>query len=1367
MSSVSRPAAPAYAELHCLSNFTFQRGASTAKELFARAKRLDYTALAITDECSLAGIVRAYEAAKDTGLKLIVGAEFALADGPRFALLAQDHDGYTNLCRLITQGRRAAEKGEYHLTRADLEAQPRDGLLALWLPPPCRSGGSREAPRDRTHINPNIAHGPTAQELPSTSSCRSGGSREAPRDPTRTDPNTAHGPTAQELPSTSSCRSGGSREAPRDPTRTNPNTPDGPTLEDPQPAGCCSRDAGIRPATPFRLNAGSTSRLPSLPQEQEAASPERAVDDVGADALRWLAGLFPARCWIALELHRGPHDATHLAALRELSTATGIPLVAASDAHMHVRRRKALQDTLTAIRLGTTVADAGHALLPNGERHLRRREDLATLYPPGALAETVRLADRCTFTFDQLRYEYPRELVPAGVTASAHLRALTEAGLCWRFPLGTPQKVQAQVEHELGLIAELKYESYFLTVHDAVRYAREQGILCQGRGSAANSAVCFALGITEVDPSRMNMLFERFISKERNEPPDIDVDFEHERREEVIQYLYRKYGRQRAALAATVISYRPKSAVRDVGKALGLSLDQLDQVTRALGWWDEAADIGDRLRQAGLDPDSPVVRRMLALSRELLDFPRHLSQHVGGFVISEHPLHELVPVENAAMPERTVIQWDKDDLDTLGLLKVDCLALGMLTCLHRAFDLVAQHRGYRLTPATVPAEDPETYAMIQRADTLGVFQIESRAQMAMLPRLKPANYYDLVIEVAIVRPGPIQGKMVHPYLRRRQGLEPVTYPSEALRAVFGRTLGVPIFQEQVMQLAIVAAGFTPGEADRLRRSMAAWKRRGGLEPFQQRILDGMAERGYSTEFALQVFEQIKGFGSYGFPESHSASFALIVYVSCWLKRHEPAAFACALLNSQPMGFYQPSQIIQDLQRHGVTVRPVDVMSSAWDCSLEPMTESTASSRCTKSTSRTASTSRTPSASPHTPSMSSRAPSTSPHTPSASSRTPPASSRRKPGSSAIAPSKASFPRRRVSKVEMDSRLRGNDAAVDASPLGKALDPGFRRDDADGWDDVDGRDADGWDDVDGRDADGWDDVDGRGADGWDDASRDDSGGYDVGGEGVQGESGAGYESSEVAEADRAGAARFSKPVSDSRVLALRLGLRLLQGISADAGGRIVAARTERPFADVQDLVDRARLNRFERARLAEGGALRSLAGHRHRAHWAVAGAETLPDVLDGSAIPEQSVSLRPPTTTENVLTDYARYGFSLERHPLALIRAQLRARKARSAAEIARTGNGTPLRAAGLVTVRQRPGTASGVTFVTIEDETGTVNVVVWLALAQRQRRTLIESTLLAIDGELQEADGVRHLIARRLHDWTPLMPNLAADSRDFH
>jgi error-prone DNA polymerase len=1108
------PPVPGYAELHCLSNFSFQRGASTAKELFERAKRLGYRALAITDECTLAGIVRAYEASREFELPLIVGAEFNLVDGPRFVLLVEDAGGYTNLCRLVTHARRAAEKGEYRLTREDLASHPREGLLALLLPRhssdlplPLEGGGQGGGGPACKAVSENVD--PSAR---------------------KSDVTKQHG-------------------------HPHPNPPP-------------SRGRGKS------RGQGTTQGAPATAPEPAASIPTRTDAD-------WLHALFPQRCWLALELHRGPHDAETAAALRELSLQAAIPLVACGDAHMHVRRRKALQDTLVAIRLGVPVAAAGYALWPNGERHLRRCEDLARQYPADALVESVTIAARCHFSLAELRYEYPRELVPQGLSASAHLRELTEQGLRWRFPRGTAPKVRALVEHELALITELGYESYFLTVHDIVRYARTQSILCQGRGSAANSAVCYALGITEVDPARMSMLFERFISRERNEPPDIDVDFEHERREEVIQYIYRKYGRQRAALAATVICYRPKSAVRDVGKALGLSLDQLDQVTRALGWWDQAADIGQRLREAGFDPESALIRRLLALSRELLDFPRHLSQHVGGFVISEHPLHELVPVENAAMPDRTVIQWDKDDLDTLGLLKVDCLALGMLTCLHRAFDLLHAHRGLRLTPATVPPEDAETYAMIQRADTLGVFQIESRAQMAMLPRLKPANYYDLVIEVAIVRPGPIQGKMVHPYLRRRQGLEPVTYPSEALREVLGRTLGVPIFQEQVMQLAIVAAGFTPGEADHLRRSMAAWKRRGGLEHFEARILDGMRERGYTGEFAAQVFEQIKGFGSYGFPESHAASFALLVYVSCWLKCHQPAVFACALLNSLPMGFYQPSQILQDLQRHGVQVRPVDVATSAWDCALEPV------------------------------------------------------------------------------------------------------------------------------------------------------------------------------------DAAAAAESERP------LALRLGFCLLQGISADAAGRIVAARTERPYTDVQDLVDRATLNRFERTRLAEGGALRTLAGHRHRAHWAMAGAESLPAVLDGSAIPEQSVQLRPPTTAENVFGDYARYGFSLERHPLALVRDALRERRALSAKQLGELADGSTVRTAGLVTVRQRPGTASGVTFVTLEDETGVVNLVIWLALAQRQRRVLIESTLLAVDGELQVADGVRHLVARRLHDWSGLLQGLDARSRDFH
>ena len=851
---------PSYGELHCLTNFTFLRGASHPEELVERAAQLGYSALAITDECSLAGVVRAHVAAKERGLKLIVGAEFGIRDQesgirnqkprtgdyetrttkhePRelkLVLLATDREGYGNLSELITRGRRQARKGKYRLTRTDLE-RGLPGCLALLLP---------------------------------------------------------------------------------------------------------------------------------------AAQP--SLDDA-----RWLGERFPDNAWIAVELLCGTDDRIRLDRLDRLSQDSGLPLVAAGDVHMHLRARRVLQDTLTAIRLKCPVASAGHALLPSGERYLRQRERLARIYPPELLIETLNVAERCHFSLDSLRYEYPEELVPASETPAGWLRKLAEDGFRWRFGCELSAgirdqesgirdfafhesratnhesrssqgwgsrftasqqvdivKARALVEHELSLIAELQYEPYFLTVYDVVRFARSQGILCQGRGSAANSAVCYCLGITEVDPARMQMLFERFISKERNEPPDIDVDFEHERREEVIQYIYRKYGRDRAALAATVITYRPKSALRDVGKALGLDLAQVDRLAKSLAWWDGRRVRPERLREAGFDPDNPVIQRLIALVDIIVGFPRHLSQHVGGFVISRGPLSHLVPIENAAMDERTVIQWDKDDLDALSLLKVDVLALGMLTAIRRALDLVSDYRGKPLAMPDIPAEDPGVYEMVGRADTIGVFQIESRAQQSMLPRMQPNCFYDLVIEVAIVRPGPIQGGMVHPYLRRRAGVEPVTYPSEAVEDVLKRTLGVPIFQEQVMQLAVVAAGFTPGEADRLRRAMAAWRRRGGLEPFEQRLKDGMRKNGYAEAFADQIYRQILGFGEYGFPESHSASFALLVYVSCWLKCYEPAAFTCALLNSQPMGFYAPSQLVQDAQRHGVEVRPVDVLVSGWDCTLEP------------------------------------------------------------------------------------------------------------------------------------------------------------------------------------------------------------------------------------------------------------------------------------------------------------------------------------------------------------------------------------------------------------------------------------------------
>ena len=703
-------------------------------------------------------------------------------------------------------------------------------------------------------------------------------------------------------------------------------------------------------------------------------------------------------------------------------------------------------------------------------------------------------------------------------------------------------------------------------------FARKRNILCQGRGSAANSAVCYALGITEVDPARMNLLFERFVSRERNEPPDIDVDFEHQRREEVIQYLYGKYGRHRAALAATVISYRPKSALRDIGKALGLGLQQVDRLSGNLAWWDDGARLPERLREAGFDPESPLMKRLLELAGTLIGFPRHLSQHVGGFVIARDALSRLVPIENAAMPGRSVIQWDKDDLDALGLLKVDILALGMLSAIRRALDLIGERRAGRFTMSDVPPEDPAVYEMIRRADTMGVFQIESRAQMSMLPRLAPETFYDLVIEVAIVRPGPIQGGMVHPYLRRRQGLEPVTYPSDAVREVLSRTLGVPIFQEQVMQLAVVAAGFTPGEADRLRRSMAAWRRKGGLEHFRERLIRGMSERGYEREFAERIYQQILGFGEYGFPESHSASFALLVYVSAWIKRHEPAAFLAALLNSQPMGFYAPSQLVQDACRHGVEVRPVDVLESDWDCRLE---------------------------------------------------------------------------------------RGGEPAV------------------------------------------------------------------------------------------------------------RLGLRMVQGLSQAGAERIVAARCERLFDSVDDLARRAALNRHDLKCLAAAGALESLAGHRREAYWNVAGIETGRHLLRDAPVFESRPALAAPTEGENLAADYASLGFTLGRHPLALLRPRLARLRFATAGEIRALPHGRRARAAGIVTGRQRPDTASGVVFITLEDETGYVNVVVWHNLGERQRRELLGSKLMGVEGVLERDGEVVHLVARRLMDHSALLGRLTTASRDFY
>ena len=1027
-------ALPAYAELHCLSNFTFLRGASHADELVRRAQTLGYTALAITDECSLAGIVRAHVAAKEAGLQLIIGSEFRLEDGLRLVLLAPEREAYGDLCELITRGRRRAAKGSYQLYRGDV-ADFSTRLLALYLPAP-------------------------------------------------------------------------------------------------------------------------------------AAENARAGEELG-----WLTTRFDCRLWLGVELLQAQDDVAELQRLQRLGKALNVPCVAMGDVHMHVRSRRLLQDTVTAIRHGQPVSQCGFVLHPNGERHLRSRLRLARLYPPALLHESVAIAARCQFSLDSLRYEYPEELVPAGLTPSMHLRELTLAGLQQRYPQGAPPNVQQQVDKELALIAELAYEPFFLTVHDIVSWAQRQNILCQGRGSAANSAVCFALGITAVDPANMDMLFERFLSRERNEPPDIDVDFEHQRREEVIQYIYRKYGRERTALAATVISYRSRSALRDVGRALGLDETSLERLSKTLAWWDKKADLPQRLQESGFDPDSRPARLLLYLVGRLSRFPRHLSQHVGGFIISSGPLMRLVPIENAAMDERTIIQWDKDDLEELGLLKVDVLALGMLTAIRRTLDMITLRRGRPFSFYDIPRDDPEVYAMISRADTVGVFQIESRAQMSMLPRLQPKNFYDLVIEVSLVRPGPIQGNMVHPYLRRRQGLEPVDYPSPEVQKVLQRTLGVPIFQEQVMELAVVAGGFTPGEADQLRRSMASWRKSGQLEQFKKKLMAGMLQRGYQEEFAQRIFSQIEGFSEYGFPESHAASFAHLVWVSAWLKHHEPEAFLCGLLNALPMGFYSASQLIQDAQRHAVEVRPVDVQTSYWPCTLE-----------------------------------------------------------------------------------------------SGPNGRP--------------------------------------------------------------------------------------------------AVRLGFCLVKGLRQPAAEALSQKRPSRGYMDVQQLQERARPDKQTLSALAEAGALAALSGHRRQSWWQVSGLDTGVDLGAQAQGIDAMAELQAPTLGEDIVADYGSTGLSLRAHPLSLLRPRLAAERLLRSDQIRGLPHGCLARGVGIVVGRQRPGTRTGVVFVTLEDESGNTNVIVWSDLVEKQRRELLGARLLVVYGVVQREGEVVNLLAKRLVDRSDWLGQLTVRSRDF-
>jgi error-prone DNA polymerase len=1072
---------PAYVELHTTSNFSFLHGASHPEELVQRALALGYSGLAITDDCSLAGVVRAHLALREARqaqvpgadtFKLIIGSSFQVRlqpDGPvvfTLIVLARHRRGYGLLCEFITRLRRAqAGKGQAPLCRDAIVPEALDDCLLL-LAPTRHTGAHAEA-----HTTADIA------------------------------------PHAH-----------------------------------------------------------------------------------------WLHTHFAGRSALALHLHNDLDDALWLRTLREVAQHSQLPLVACGNALMHIRSRKPMQDVLTAIRLGLPLPACGLALQRHGERHLRSRLRLAQRHPHDTLLATLEMASRCKFSLDELKYEYPEEIVPEGDTPDSFLRRITHEGSLIRYPQGVPAAVQAQIDKELDLIHELGYERYFLTVYDIVRFARSVGILCQGRGSAANSAVCYCLRITEVNPGETTLLFERFISRERNEPPDIDVDFEHERREEVIQYLYNKYGRDRTALTGVVISYRTRSAIRDVGKALGYPLDLVERVARHHHHWDGSGMRTERLVELGLDPSSRRIRQWLELAGTLTGFPRHLSQHTGGFVIAGDALCRMVPIENATMPQRSVIQWDKDDLDALGLLKVDVLALGMLTALRKAMDFIGRQRGQRFDLPDIPLEDAATYDMACEADTVGVFQIESRAQMSMLPRLKPRCFYDLVVEVALVRPGPIQGGMVHPYLERRELAlthpQAITYP-HGLEGALKRTLGVPIFQEQVMQIAVLGAGFTPGEADALRRAMAAWKRKGGVFKFKEQFVRGMLANGHEHDFAERIFKQIEGFGEYGFPESHAASFAKLVYYSAWIKRHEPAAFLAGLLNSQPLGFYSPSQLVQDAKRHGVEVRPPDVACSLWDCTLED--------------------------------------------------------------------------------QADRRTTHPDVAHANRP--------------------------------------------------------------------------------------AGTSRAPQP-------AVRLGLRLVNGLSHDATRRIVAARQQQPFLTVDDLARRAALDQGDMRMLASGDALMSLAGHRRQQVWEATALHRAPALLREAPVHEAALTLPAAQEGEEVVFDYASLGLTLRSHPLALLRQHLSSERLWTAEQMRDFPNGRLARACGIVTGRQQPATASGVVFVTLEDETGNVNVVVWQSVKERFRTELLGARLLAVYGVWQREGEVRHLVAQHLRDLTPLLGRLPTQSRDF-
>jgi error-prone DNA polymerase len=1054
----------AYAELQVTSHFTFLRGASSPAELVKQAFALGQTGIAITDRNTLAGVVRAHQAAEEVNeaikginrklgesggkfppFRLLIGARLDFTDAPSLLCFPEDRAAYGRLSQLLTDGKRRAQKGQCILSLEELFAY------------------------------------------------------------------------------------------------------------------------------------GEGQRLIALPVEEADAS--------FADHLRRLRRLFGKSLYLAAHhLYRGD-DGKRLARLGDLSAATGVPLVATNDVHAHAAERRPLQDVLTCIREGCTVAEAGFRLNGNAERHLKSPQEMARLFRrrPDAVARTLEIVEACQFRLSELQYEYPAEPVPEGRTPQGELVRQVRLNLPNRYPDGVPLKVRKLLREELALIKKLKYARYFLTVYDIVKFAQEKDILCQGRGSAANSAVCYVLGITAVNPATSQLLIARFLSEEREEPPDIDVDFEHERREEVMQYIFNKYGRDRAGIVATLVTYRPKSAIRDVGKAMGLSEDAIGILSKTLWGWGREGIKEEYIRETGLNPEEPGLRRTLELAGELIGFPRHLSQHTGGFVITRGKLSEVVPIENAAMDDRTVIEWDKDDLDRLGMLKIDVLALGMLTCLRKGFELLKNHYGVE-RHLYADEEDPAVYDMLCKADSVGVFQVESRAQMTMLPRLKPRCLYDLVIEVAIVRPGPIQGDMVHPYLARRSGKEETIYPKEELREVLKRTCGVPLFQEQAMEIAMVAARFTPDEANALRRAMATFRHNGTIHTLKDRFIDGMVDNGYQRDFAERCFKQIEGFGEYGFPESHAASFALLVYASSWIKCHYPDVFACAILNSQPMGFYRPAQLIRDAKEHGIEVRPVDIGHSFWDCTLEPL----------------------PSPSP-------------------------------------------------------TKIRR---------------------------------------------------------------------------------------------------------------ALRLGFRQLKGFREEDAKLLVAAREQGDFAAMRSVWLRAGLSARALETLAKGDAWGSVALNRRGALWAAKGLGPPPlplfAAVDRAEGTEPAVALPPMSMGQEVTEDYRHLSVSLKTHPMALLRPAMAEQGYVPSARLKDLRDGAKTQVAGIVLIRQQPGTASGVIFVTLEDETGVANIVVWPRVFQRFRRALLGSQLMGVQGLVQrdESGFVIHLVADRLTDLSPHLHALGDPVRPY-